>query len=523
MVVKEHEDKERFRPGDVFEGYYFPGVLCGRTLCYYRDVVKILQTYWKKVKGMGKALDPKAPGTFGILCKIFKETKFSAVQFCTEVEEREECFHILLGVIIRLFNRKAELDSLDESNSRQREGQSAPSGSPGQEGHEGPQGALQNSAATQNQPDGGGADNSMDLNVSLIILDSLQDSVETSEDLSSTATGLEELHHNVSIIYLLYLMFKSQYRASLEDGQEQSKTFEYMRIPVTVDTLKTIRKVVEECHKNGNIFPEVQFIVNKMIQEGILLVNLYNGPQYYYQDRYGSPLMPDPLEKRFLEIQDLTDALGPLSTKSQMDEEKTFTDYLMDLRTRLVQKVQELKVQRQKGKLPDKDQIMLTTLEKLFSEFTERVAEYELFKLKHSEQLDQIDSRVSEEESDRKRRKVQDTPPDHESEPEPPPKDGPVAPRNSLLLSENSRSEYGDWKELFHERISILEKASRDLETQQKQSAQTADKDCNGGHSGGHNKPVSPACTTDKDKDQEPDDSLDSILSRIEKLVNKEI
>lgn len=497
MSNKEHDASERFRPGDVFEGYYFPGVLCGRTLCYYRDVVRLLKVYGRRVRSPDWGLDFKTPGTFELFSRTYREMKFSAVQFCTEVEEREECFYILLGVVVRLFDKKIELDSLSGQDPRQLRDCLSKQDD-----------LWRKHGDSKSQETGDGGEGALDLNVSMIIMDSLHDSFGAGEGHDLEVGGLEELHHNVTVIYLLFLIFKSQYRAGLEDGQEESRLFEYMRIPVTIETLETIKRVVQECEANGNVFPETRFIVSSMLQEGVLLVNLYNGPQYYYQDRYGNPLVPDPLEKRFLDVQGMADSATSLCEEGEarQTDEQAFTDYLQDLKDQMARMIEEKRLEQHEGQLKEEDQTMLETLQKLLSDFERRLAEYEQFKLRHSQRLDGVDLKVPKElssgEEDAKRRRVED----HEE--------------TSLSTVPSKQRECGNWKELLGERSSVSEEPSRT-----KPPRIGTEQNCNQKAVIYHDTPpVTLSSNTEKSHDlDESDNSLVSILNRIEELVNREI
>lgn len=497
---------ERFRPGDVFEGHYFPGVLCGRTLCYYRDVVRLLQVYGRRVRSVGGSMDFRAPGTFELFSQTYREMKFSAVQFCTEVEEREECFHILLGVVVRLFDRKVELDSLDEEAPRQLRDCCS-----GQE-------SLQRRREDSLSADERGEEGALDLNVSMMIMDSLHDSFGTGEGDSLDVGGLGELHHNVTVIYLLFLIFKSQYKTGLEDGHEESRTFECMRVPVTVETLETIKRVVEECEANGNVFPEARFIVSRMLQEGVLLVNLYNGPQYYYQDRYGNPLMPDPLEKRFLDVQGVVESTTSLceeekKREARQTDEQAFVDCLQDLRIQVAREIEVKRQEKQKGRLGEEDLAALEALQKIQSDFERRLADYEQFKLRHSKVLDKVDLKVSKghssgEDDYCKRRRLDSarSPSNHLGDHETP-----------LSPALDGKREYCDWKELFGKRNPVSEETcQQEITHTQQEKNNNAILD--------HDTPVPLSSNTEKDKDfEESDNSLVSILSRIEELVNREI
>ncbi|KAH8583090.1 apcomplexan conserved [Cryptosporidium sp. chipmunk genotype I] len=505
MSNKEHEVKERFRPGDIFEGYYFPGVLCGRTLCYYRDVVTLLRGYRMKVRSMNKEINFKNPGTFKLFSQTYKEMKFSVVQFCTDIEEREECFQILLGVTIRLFNKRLELDLPDNHYLPWKIGQKKISEF---------QAIPENSQAQI----AGNREEILDLNVSIMIMDSLQDTFEDRDNYNLKNIDLEELHHNVTIIYLLFLIFKSQYKTGLEDGQEESQTFEYMRVPVTIVTLETIKKVVQDCEIKGNLFPEVKLIVNHMLQDGILLINLYNGPQYYYQDRYGNPLMPDPLEKRFLEIEGVIDSAESPNRKFQQEDEKVFMDYLRDLRTQLVQKIEAKSLQIQKKEQNNEEaKVILETFQQLLNDFDERIAQYEFFKLNHSQKLNSIDLKVSKDimqgkKDDNKRRKI-----DHNFET--------PFPRFSLPFTGDNKNEYGEWKELFSEKHPILEERIEEPKISQEETVKFGEKSKSQNDNPlDQNKTIMPNNYSEtSNESQTLDNSLISILNRIEELVNREI
>ncbi|OII70952.1 uncharacterized protein cubi_03250 [Cryptosporidium ubiquitum] len=528
MSNKEHEAKERFRPGDIFEGYYFPGVLCGRTLCYYRDVVKLLQSYKRKVQNMGKEINYKSPGTFKLFSQTYKEMKFSAVQFCTEIEEKDECFQILLGVVIRLFNRRLELDSTDTDNAEHQK-----SHFPWKTHQKKMQESLncrESQATFENHPTQRtiGKEDILDLNVSMMIMDSLQDTSEDQDDNTFCNIDLEELHHNVTIIYLLFLIFKSQYKTALEDGQEQSQTFECMRIPVTIETLETIKKVVKDCDIKGNVFPETKLIVNNMVREGILLPNLYDGPQYYYQDRYGNPLMPDPLEKRFLEAQDIIDSTETSHSESQQQDEKSFMDYLQNLRIQIVQKIEAKSLQIQKEEQKEEAQALLETFQQLLNEFDEKLSEYELFKLKHLHKLNSVDLKVSkdiflEERDDKKKRKIDDTLFSQSGSDKDSRDNETSFPRLLLSFSGDKKNEYGDWKELFNEKNSNTEEVIEEHETNQEEITQLGEKTQNSNALDQDKSMISNNYSETNQESHISDNSLLSILNRIEELVNREI
>lgn len=528
MSNKEHETKERFRPGDIFEGYYFPGVLCGRTLCYYRDVVKLLQSYKRNIQIMGKNFNFKTPGTFKLFSQTYKEMKFSVVQFCTDIEEKEECFKILLGVVIRLFNRKLEFDlpdiytieykkkNLPWKTSQKKTQESSNTGEF--------QAELENTQAQR----AASKEDILDLNVSMMIMDSLQDTFEDKDDNILNNADIEELHHNVTIIYLLFLIFKSQYKTGLEDGQENFQAFEYTRIPVTIETLETIKKVVEDCDIRGNLFPETKLIVNNMIKEGILLPNLYNGPQYYYQDRYGNPLMPDPLEKRFLGVQDIIDSTESSNNKYQQPDEKSFINYLQDLRIQIVQKIETKSFQIQKEEQNEEAKLILEAFQKLLNEFDERIAEYELFKLNHFHKLNSVDLKLSKntfsgERNHHKKRKIDDTFL-NSSESEKHFRDDETSfSKSPLFLTEDQKNEYGDWKELFEEKQSVQEEITEEPEVNQEEVVQTGEKDHNNNALDQNKLIISNNYSETDQESQVLDNSLFSILNRIDELVNREI
>ncbi|KAK9170705.1 hypothetical protein CmeUKMEL1_17320 [Cryptosporidium meleagridis] len=522
MPIKEHEAKERFRPGDVFEGYYFPGVLCGRTLCYYRDVVRLLRGYRRKIMSMDRKIDFKNPGTFKLFSQTYKEMNFSAIQFCTEIEEKEECFQILLGVVIRLFNKRLELDLPDNHNTNY-QGENFP--------WKISQEKISEFQANSDGSKGQKAVNNedlLDLNVSIMIMDSLQDTFDDRSNYNLRNTGLEELHHNVTIIYLLFLIFKSQYKIGLEDGQEDSQAFEYMRIPVTIETLETIKKVVQDCEIKGNVFPEVKFILNTMLQDGIFLVNLYNGPQYYYQDRYGNPLMPDPLEKRFLEVEGVIDSTESNNRESKKEDEQIFMDYLQDLRTQLIQKIEALSLQAQKE---EESKVILETFQLLLKDFDERIAKYQLFKLNHSQRLNSVDLKISKDIQKKdynKRRKINH---DHLFDQfltEIDLKNGETfLSRMSLPFTGEHKNEYGEWKELFFENHSDPEEIVDEPKITHENTDQLEEKN-NKETDNALEENITTTATLNNNSEtnnesQALENSLISILNRIEELVNREI
>ncbi|KAL3126248.1 hypothetical protein CHM_8g280 [Cryptosporidium hominis] len=521
MSNKEHEAKERFRPGDIFEGYYFPGVLCGRTLCYYRDVVRLLKGYRRKILSMDREIDFKNPGTFKLFSQTYREMKFSAVQFCTEIEEKEECFQILLGVVIRLFNKRLELDLPDNHNTNYQS-----ENVPWKISQE-KIGEFQANSDSSKDQKAGNKEDILDLNVSIMIMDSLQDTFDDRTNHNLRNTDLEELHHNVTIIYLLFLIFKSQYKIGLEDGQEDSQTFEYMRIPVTIETLETIKKVLQDCEIKGNLFPEVKFILNTMLQDGIFLVNLYNGPQYYYQDRYGNPLMPDPLEKRFLEIEGVIDSTESNNKESKKEDEQIFMDYLQDLRTQLIQKIETLSLQVQKE---EESKVILESFQLLLKDFDERIAKYELFKFNHSQRLNSVDLKISKDiqkKDDNKRRKIDN---DHlldQSLTEIDLKNGEtLLPRMSLPFTGENKNEYGEWKELFSEKHPDSEEIIDESKIIYENTVQIEEKNNKVSDNASEENITTTTLNNNSETNNESqalENSLISILNRIEELVNREI
>ncbi|CUV07573.1 unnamed protein product [Cryptosporidium hominis] len=521
MSNKEHEAKERFRPGDIFEGYYFPGVLCGRTLCYYRDVVRLLKGYRRKISSMDREIDFKNPGTFKLFSQTYREMKFSAVQFCTEIEEKEECFQILLGVVIRLFNKRLELDLPDNHNTNYQS-----ENVPWKISQE-KIGEFQANSDSSKDQKAGNKEDILDLNVSIMIMDSLQDTFDDRTNHNLRNTDLEELHHNVTIIYLLFLIFKSQYKIGLEDGQEDSQTFEYMRIPVTIETLETIKKVLQDCEIKGNLFPEVKFILNTMLQDGIFLVNLYNGPQYYYQDRYGNPLMPDPLEKRFLEIEGVIDSTESNNKESKKEDEQIFMDYLQDLRTQLIQKIETLSLQVQKE---EESKVILESFQLLLKDFDQRIAKYELFKFNHSQRLNSVDLKISKDiqkKDDNKRRKIDN---DHlldQSLAEIDLKNGEtLLPRMSLPFTGENKNEYGEWKELFSEKHPDSEEIIDESKIIYENTVQIEEKNNKVGDNASEENITTTTLNNNSETNNESqalENSLISILNRIEELVNREI
>ncbi|KAH7650118.1 apicomplexan conserved protein [Cryptosporidium bovis] len=355
ILGKENEAKERFRPGDVFQGYYFPGVQCGRTICYYKDIIYLLRKYKRKIRKVEQIINFKEPGTFSIMSDIYKEIHFSSILFCTELEESSESFQILIGVILKLLNKEIDLETLTEVDNEETETESI---SYDEDINVDTKKRRMSISAVNEETKNNNCDddylnnndNLMDLRISMIIMQSLEDinnnpktaslqennTNKIDNDSLLKNSDFDLLHHNISLIYILYLLHKSQYMTCLEDSFSDLEISNVQRIPITIETFKIIKTIIEKCKSKGNIFPEAEQIIYQLINDDILEINLYDGPQYYYQDRYGNPLMPDPLEKRFADIKSIY--FGE-KTSDNLNDHCKFLDYLQDLKSRLFDKI----------------------------------------------------------------------------------------------------------------------------------------------------------------------------------------
>ncbi|KAF7456786.1 hypothetical protein HWI79_2647 [Cryptosporidium felis] len=527
MSSKQIESNERFRPGDVFQGYYFPGVLCGRTLSYYRDVVRLLREYRKRVDIQKNIIDFRNPVTFEIMSQVYKEMSFSAVQFCTEVEEKEECFQILVGVTIRLFNRNLNSEPHSECPTFKCSSFDICTGT--RDRTESSQ--NKDISVWGNTAMGPGIDsNLMDLNVSMIIMDSLQDDFDSNKVFLNDSE-CDEIHHNVSIIYLLFLIFKSQYKIGLEQQLDHTQLFEFSRIPVSTGTLDTIKKVIENSIKRGNIFPEARLIVYNMLYEGAFKPNIYDGPQYYYQDRYGNPLMPDPLEKRFLESENL----GVLFSTQEKENDEDFIDYFKNLRNQLEEKLKKKSMEIQNNPEDKDTHNEILVLEQLINELDSKLNSYLETQSKYSFELLQLEgssshtSQTEMERNDLKKRKLDqgliEKPVQIQSD-----------ETQSLFfdLTEGQKNRYGDWNELLRDVGTNIEEAGES----RKGSEDTSDKKRAEIHlqEDGGKDPKNLGFAAEEtggiateennnvdQQEKEPDNSLLSLLNRIEELVNRKI
>ncbi|KAH8738512.1 apcomplexan conserved protein [Cryptosporidium ryanae] len=401
---KENEAKDRFRPGDVFQGYYFPGVLCGRTICYYKDLTYLLGKYKRKIRNMEHIINFREPGTFSVMSNVYKEVNFSSIQFCAEIEESSECFQILIGVVLRLLNKKLDLEALTETDSEDTEGATVGNDkintshikrrktSFSTVNKESIINKNNNEKLNDNSNDNS---SSMDLKVSMIIMQSLEDlnndpdstspqgeNYKTDNDLLLKDPDFHILHHNVSLIYILYLLYKSQYMVCLEDSFSDLEISNFQRIPITIETFNVIKNIIENCISRGDIFPEVKQIVYQMIDDDILEINLYDGPQYYYQDRYGNPLMPDPLEKRFADVESIY-----LNEKinDTLEDYGKFLDYLKNLNSKLLDKIIHISESRVNvsnnevisSNLNESEDNILSNFKLLHSELSDKIIKYE--------------------------------------------------------------------------------------------------------------------------------------------------
>ncbi|EEA05414.1 uncharacterized protein CMU_024190 [Cryptosporidium muris RN66] len=267
---------ERFRPGDIFSGYYFPGVLCGRAVSFKKDIYQLLQKYWDEISKTQYLYEANKCGTFGILSRLFKENRFSSIHFNTELEQHNECFEILIGVTIAVFKIQCPFE-------------------------------IRKNILEKN----------------LVLLDELEQGLS---GYNCDNKNLIEIHHRVSVLYLLYLLYNSQYFIPLEDSFKQPPSTLYinpLRIPISLKTFYGIYETFRDCSKY-EVFPEAKAIIWRLINHDIINICLYDGPQYYYKDRYGNPLTPDLLETRFLNNEDNIEFEDKVDQQLDLDSSKVF-------------------------------------------------------------------------------------------------------------------------------------------------------------------------------------------------------
>lgn len=111
--------------GDIFDGYYYPVSLFGRSRAYGKDIQYLFAEFLRDLQRLETVrtlnivcsavlrfvaellygvLQPlNLPGVFAVFATTFRRCKFSYVYAIAELEDPVETFHLLSGVLLRMF------------------------------------------------------------------------------------------------------------------------------------------------------------------------------------------------------------------------------------------------------------------------------------------------------------------------------------------------------------------------------------------------------------------------------------